>query len=73
MIAPLLAGEDFHPRHLVFMIGPAIGVTLGYGLKWLLGRMGIHKLATSLAVIVVFFGATALWTVFVLNTLWPIE
>lgn len=73
MNALILAGKEFHPRDLVYMIGPAMGVALGYGLRYALVRMGVGNLVTTLAVCAVFFGVTAAWSVFVFTTLWPVD
>ena len=68
----ILAGEDFHPRHLVFMIGPAIGAVIGTVMRPVLVKLGVSKLIASLLVLGLFFGVSVAWTVFVYTTLWPL-
>ena len=67
----ILAGQDFHRRDLVFMIGPAVGAVVGGVLRLVLAKMGVSKLVASLVVVLVFFAITFGWTAFVLTTLWP--
>jgi hypothetical protein len=71
MLPLILAGEDFQPRQLVFMVGPVIGAIVAVPLRLLLERVGVGRLSRSLVALLVFFAVVFVWSVYVARK-WPL-